>query len=162
MGGDGDRTAEFEIDGLPENWRPPKRSFGGSRDEGWTVSGKRMRILGPGDVGTTLSDSQRQAAEEEFRQILGNESKKSVPDRAYIKRLERPVLFVYPIQPNTTQGAGSGTKLPKTPMIAIAVIVPGERSDQDRDNLTYMFNAPAQRLWNPDFVDDLGDDDVEQ
>jgi hypothetical protein len=161
MGGDGERQGPFDFGGLPDNWKPPIRTFGGSLTEGWTVSGKRMRILGPRDVGTTLTDSEQRIASDEFKAILDNEEKATIPDRAYIKHLHRPVLLVYPIEAKKS-ATWTGPEIPKTPMIAIVIVVPGDRSDGDQDNLKYVLNTTAQRLWNPDFMDDvedLGDDD---
>ena len=160
MGGNGERKGSFAFPSLPEGWKPPIRTFGGSVAEGWTVSGKRMRILGPGDVGTTLTDAEQTKAGDEYRSILGNENKVSIPDRAYIKHLQRPVLFVYPIE--AKENGPESPAIPEDPMIAIVVVVPGDRSEGDRDNLKYVLNTPAQRLWNPDIEDfeDLGDEDV--
>jgi hypothetical protein len=71
------------------------------------------------------------------------------------------VLLVYPIEAKKS-ATWTGPEIPKTPMIAIVIVVPGDRSDGDQDNLKYVLNTTAQRLWNPDFMDDvedLGDDD---
>jgi hypothetical protein len=163
VGGDGERNPNFDFI-EDEGWRPPSRSFGGSPDEGWTVSGRRMRVLGPGDVATTLTDSVRDEAEAGFRAIPENSTKKSVPDRVYTRALDRPVLFVYPIQAKAISGkvAGTGFPDPDLPQIAIAVVVPGERDQQQQDNVTYLFNAPAQRLWDPTFIDDLIDEEEDE
>jgi hypothetical protein len=70
------------------------------------------------------------------------------------------VLFVYPIE--AKENGPESRAIPEDPMIAIVVVVPGDRSEGDRDNLKYVLNTPAQRLWNPDIEDfeDLGDEDV--
>lgn len=154
-GGSGAPTDGYGLDEFP-SWTPPIRSFGGSPQEGWIVSGRRMRILGPGDVATTLLSTVRKQAEEDYRALDGNADKKSVPDGAFTRHLERPVLFVFPIRPREEAGAPLPAR--GTPLVAVAVAVPGERSERGDDTVKYLLNAPAQRLWDPDFVSDLEDE----
>ena len=156
VGGDGDRTNGFQFDHLPD-WNPPLRTFAGSVDEGWTVSGKRMRILGPRDVATTLSDGELDAAEAEARAGSDKQDQKSFADRVYTKHLKRPVLFVFPIQASS----GVPNEVAQVPLIAVAVVVPGDRRKLDDEKVEYLFNTPAQRLWDPNFLDDMGEEDDE-
>lgn len=154
FGGRGEPNPEFAFDQLPD-WKPPVRSFGGSSDEGWTVSGKRMRILGPTDVATTLDPSVVNEVKSEFNSDPEHAGKKSVPDRLFTRRLQRPVLFVFPIQAAIQQSNSShfAPVPPSIPLIAIAIAVPGERTEKDGDNFKYLFNVPAQRLFEQSFED---------
>jgi hypothetical protein len=156
VGGDGKKSGEFNFEHL-ENWSPPTRFFAGSVEEGWTVSGQRMRIFGPRDVGATLSDDELAVAEAEGRTDSGKPDQKSFPDRVYTKHLKRPVLFVFPIKA-TEQ---SPSAIPDIPLIAVAVAVPGDRQKSEDEKVEYLFNTPAQRLWDPNFLDDMGEEDDE-
>jgi hypothetical protein len=84
---------------------------------------------------------------------------RGVPDRFYTKQLERPALLLYPIQARPPKD-GERPTAPKIPLVAVAVLVPGERSDKDGAHVTYVLNTPAQRLWIPELLDDF-DDDIE-
>jgi len=157
VGGSGDRSDDFELLELPK-WRPPVRAFGGSKNEGWTVSGKRMRIVGPGDVGCTLSHETRQQAEAEFLEDAENAGKKSFPDRAYTRHLKRPVLLIFPIRPKQPE-IGAPAPPDYLPLVAVAVAVPGDRRQLGDDTVKYVLNTPGQKLWEANFVEDLDDNE---
>jgi hypothetical protein len=162
MGGDGERTPNFDLPHLAE-WNPPTRTFGGTPQEGWTVSGKRMRILGPGDVSTTLSPEMIATAENQERAEPGNENKKSFADRVYTRHLEKPVLFVFPIRANSESSPAPPADLPMdSPLVAIAVVVPGDLRKKEEDKVEYLFNTVAQKFWDPDFLDDMNDEDSDE
>ncbi len=161
MSGKGDRIGEFALPSFPAGWKPPKRQFGGSAQDGWTVSGSRMRVMGPGDAGTTLTSEQASAVRTEFEKDDAANIGRRVPDGYYIKKLKRPALLVYPLQPNR-DGDPNRSLPPDVPMVAIVVIVPGERSEKDGANVTYVLNTAAQRLWAPELLEELGDEEEDE
>ena len=157
MSGTGERSGPFDLPGLPGSWRPPTRAIGGSAEAGWTVSGTRMRVLGPGDAGATLSEERNAAAKLAFVALDESNEGRNVPDRFYTKQLERPALLLYPIQARPPKD-GERRTAPKIPLVAVAVLVPGERSEKDGAHMTYVLNTPAQRLWIPELLDDFDDE----
>lgn len=158
MSGQGERTGEFTFPEFPEAWKPPLRKFGGSSPSGWTVSGKRMRLMGTGDAGLTLSPQDAESARAEFEASEEGKARRSVPDRCYIRKLKRPAMLLYPIRPRQPD-AGNQPLPPDTPLLAVSTIFPGERQERDGANVTYVLNTAAQRLWVPELLEDLGDED---
>lgn len=168
VGGSGD---EIQLAGLTL-----KRAARAVRsgDGTYLISGSKQRVAGTGDVATLLSKDRIAMAAASFRRA-GNPDSKSVPDREYVRYLERPLLLVYPIeaslQPQKTERGSESTKLPVDPLpftLVGAVIAIPERLGTETSELgprdtsgevVYTLNVAAQRLWVPEIFEDDDDDD---
>jgi len=155
----GEASEETNLPGVSLDYRFPIRAFGRSGpNRPWVVSGKKMRVGSPGDVATTLPKEVVSEIKEQFR---GDDGKlKSVPDYAYVQKLERPALVVYPIRPRRFDSAGNPIPHPEVdvPIVAVSVAIPGTRKNE-QDNLQYLLTTPAQRLCVPELLDSAIEDD---
>lgn len=143
----------------PELVNMPIRSV--RKDAGtWLISSNRRRVAGPGDIATPISVERRKEIETRFLAEQDGTAKRA-PDTAFIRELDRPVLLLYPIQGQIIQGNQRTDDFAKTPLLAVALAVPGssERT-ADSDQVTYMLNAVAQKLWFQEF--DAGDEDDDE
>ena len=140
----------------------PEREVGEGAGSSWLVSGSRQRIAGPRDVAATLSQADIDQATESFYAVEANNEKKSVSDTAFVKALTKPVLLLYVMAPFTaTRASVSAEKvktwLPGLPFAAVMIAIPPSRNDDGeidtRDDVTYILNKPAQRLWFPELTD---------
>lgn len=125
-----------------------KRRFGAGKDNSWLVSDTKQRVAGRGDVATGMDVEKYRAIEERY--VLANPEKKSAPDSEFTWELERPVLLIYPLQPEADKVKLEGTH------IAIKIALPGDRGDGDLsvpdEGVTYILNSVAQKLWFPEFA----------
>jgi hypothetical protein len=156
VGGEG--TNEPALPGVDRKYQYPVRVFGGGgKDRPWTVSGSKMRVASPGDVATTMPKDVVAEIKQRFK-IDGKQ--KSVPDYAYVQKLTRPALVIYPIQPRKLDEKGE--KLPRPnvgfPIVAVSVAIPGTRKEEV-DNVQYLLTTPAQRLCVPEIFDSTLEDD---
>jgi hypothetical protein len=138
----------------------PTRNVGAGADGAWLVSGRRQRVAGPGDVAAALSPEQVAAVRDVFLGDPENAGKRTVPDNEYVYALSRPVMLVYLLDPQT-EGKPISTTMPFT---AVVIAIPGVRDEEGNrvghDDVTYILNRPAQRLWFPELTDtSLEDDD---
>jgi hypothetical protein len=144
MGGASKRKAD--IPGVASGYRFPERTFGGGPTVGaWKVSDTKFRVAGPGDVATTMTEEMKNFVRDRYQIETGKEV---VPDWGYARELKNPVLIVYPLFPRAT-GLDPGLDCP---IVALSVVVPGIKQ-QESDNVEYLLNTPAQRL----FVSELED-----
>jgi hypothetical protein len=169
VGGSGSKTIELAGVSLKRAVRAV-----GSGDGTYLISGSKQRVAGTGDVAALLSKERKDMASDSFRRA-GNADTKSVPDREYVRYLERPLLLVYPIeatlQPTKTEREAESTGLPAAPLpftLVGAVIAIPERIGAEesgpapRDtsgDVVYTLNVAAQRLWVPEIFDEDDDDD---
>lgn len=161
MGGTG---SEINLGG--SMIRRAKRSVGHG-DGIYTISGSKRRVAGSGDVAILMSEERKDQATTHFK-ALTTEPTKGVPDTAYVPFLERPLLILYPIEATLLDGM-DGRPQQDVPLgetlVGVLVAVPerigpeGPRPPSvDRSaDVTYMLNAPAQRLWAAEYGDE--DDD---
>jgi hypothetical protein len=168
IGGAGDK---IEIAGLTikRAVRAIKRG-----DGTFLISGSKQRVAGPGDVAAILSKERRELASNEFFSLPDKAESKSVPDREYVRYLERPLLLIYPIEGNLqpakseveANGAGPAIELLPSTLVGVVIAIPerigageGELGPRDTSGeVVYMLNAAAQRLWVPEIFDDEDDD----
>lgn len=154
IGGAGDSA---QISGLTLNLT--KRGIGWAPPDTYLISRSKQRVAGPGDVAKLLPPEIVDEVGQRFRASEGN-ARKNIPDREFVPYLPRPLLMLYPIQ----GGLDDGTTL-SAPLVGAVIAIPerigsGGRPSAAIDNsadVTYMLNAPAQRLWLQEF--DEGDDD---
>ena len=146
----------------------PEREVGEGAGGSWLVSGNRQRLAGPRDVAATLSAEEIDEATARFFSIEDNKNKKSVSDTAFVKALTKPVLLLYIVDPFTTKRESPAVERVKTrlgggPFTAVMIAIPPSRNDDgvvdDRDDVTYILNKPAQRLWFPELTDISLEDD---
>ncbi|MCP2031011.1 hypothetical protein L1277_001102 [Okibacterium sp. HSC-33S16] len=145
VGGQGSSLSVGEV-----SFAQPIRGLSAGDDGSWLVSKRNQRVAGAGDVATTLGrDRAKRIANAYLSEAV---NKKGVPDTAYVAELERPLLLVYPIEPKGLHLAA--------PAIAVNISIPGARNDDsgssDEDQVTYLLNRVAQRLWFPELL--AGDD----
>lgn len=133
-----------------------QRAFGkAATSNAWLVSGSRQRLAGPGDVSATLSPSRVREVRDQFHADSANLGK-SVPDNEYVYALERPLLLLYLVEAREDKKLISST-----PFAAVVIAIPGTRDDRAAgdDDVTYILNKPAQRLWFPELTDMTLDDE---
>lgn len=156
VGGDG--SNEPTLPGVSDKYTFPIRAFGGGgRDRPWIVSGNKMRVASPGDVATTMP---KEVVSEIKQQFKVDGKQKSVPDYAYVQKLSRPALIIYPIQPRVIDTDGKQLPNPKMPfpIVAVSVAIPGSRREE-KDNVQYLLTTPAQRLCVPEIRDSTIDEE---
>ena len=151
------RGSICKLPGLHSEYRQPTRQFGeGSILPVWLVSGKRMRVAGSGDVGTSLDAEVLKAIREEF--LASSNGKKNVPDGNYIEMLDRPLLLLYPLEATKPEHDWHGTG-PESMMVAVVIAIPGTQEKAGDDNVIYQLNTVAQRYWFPEVVASLDEDE---
>ena len=151
------RGEDCNLPGLHIGYRQPVRLFKrGSTLPVWLVSGERMRVAGPGDVGTSLDSAVRTAIRDDYFKSSGG--KKNVPDRSFIEKLERPLLLLYPLQAAEPKD-GSHEERPETMMVAVVIAIPGTQEKAGTDNVTYQLNTVAQRYWFSEVVASSDDEE---
>jgi hypothetical protein len=150
MGGASKRKAD--IPGAVGAYRFPERTFGGGPTVGaWKVSDTKFRVAGPGDVATTMTEETKKFVRDRYQIETG---KDVVPDWGYARELKNPVLIVYPLFPRAT-GLDPGLDCP---IVALSVVVPGVKQ-KESDNVEYLLNTPAQRLFVSELEDITIDDE---
>ena len=162
MGGAG---PELELEGLPAEFRSPSREIKHGASGVWQVSGTKLRVAGPGDVSVTLDENARNSVRNDYFAEAPNA--KSVPDKKYIERIERPLILIYPLRASdpTSFMPGLGP-IGDALMVAIVLAIPGKAETTTKeDSVTYSLNTVAQQLWFPEIVgdvDEFDDDEYEE
>lgn len=157
------------VPGVAEiRYHPPERNLVVNGDE-FRVSGKSSRLGGTDDVASLLKDSDRAAVKQAFVDREGPSAPSSGPgETEYYTRLERPVLFVYPLQAPVGNGADgdSGGRaaeiLKDRPLIAAKVAVPSAGVNDRSADIVYVINKVAQQHLFPEFVEVGEEDDLDQ
>lgn len=140
--------------------RLTKRKIGDGSDGSWLVSDTKARVAGRGDVAIPLTMEAKAKVDAEF--LAANPSKSYTNDRWYVYELERPAIFIYPIQ--SEEYSGTGRNPTNEILIAVKIAIPGApdgtQHTVDADAITYTLNSVAQKLWLPEFT--AGDDEYDE
>jgi hypothetical protein len=146
---------------------PPERSLAVNGEE-FRVSGRSSRLGGTDDVASLLREDDRAAVRKAFVDREGDSAASSGPaETEYYGRLERPVLFIYPLQAaaggdgdNDTKGRAAAV-LKGRPLVAAKVAVPSAGVTDRSADVTYVINKVAQQHLFPEFVE-AEDEDLDQ
>lgn len=155
-----------ELPGIQPPYRCVQRTMGRSHDAGWLVSDNKRRVAGTGDVAVGLDPRVKEEVRDDY--FAENGSEKSVPDKAYVGRLDRPLLLLYFIQgrysvarDSTAAESSKVTEdVPCNPMVATVIAIPGSAEQTlPADNVTYTMNTVAQRMHERGIDIDEGEND---
>jgi hypothetical protein len=162
--GDGDES--ICLDAGTINVRMRRRKVDVERDvRALLINGDKMRVGSRGDEKAGMEASAIALAEKDFWADADNSKKKSVPDRAYRSKRERPLLIIHMIEGRESSSVGGATiyQVPaNTALVALGLSFPrlavGSRSVTYRINLVELRNMLREEIDNSDEEDD---DDVD-
>lgn len=178
---DGSRNKELRpLPGAPMlSYFPPERTVRVSEKE-FRISGKSSRLAGTADVASMVSQEARDRIKKKYleKQESVNESGKrdgttspnSGPGEIdYYSELERPVLFIYPLEvlehkPDDTEKTKptAASILEGRPLIAVKIAIKRSGVNDPSADVIYVINKVAQRAWFPEFTDDEADDELDE
>jgi hypothetical protein len=126
-------------------------------DDAYAVAGSSRRLGSGSDFRLALP---AEAAADMVRQYKEDHPGSSnPPEKDYIKLLERPVLFVYAMDPERIKGEGHVK--PKDPIVAIKLAFPQASSDpaDESEDVEYMITKQMlRRMLGPEDLDGTSDE----
>lgn len=133
------------------------------------VSGSSSRLAGSGDVASLLTTEQQDLAERAYRARRPEESIKALPETAFYAALNRPAMFIYPLQVKSSradtfqdkktedQAAELEIAFRTIPGVAVKIAIPGDPADVNNrsGDVEYVINTVAQQNWLSELVEDV-------
>lgn len=124
------------------------------------VSGTARRLGGSADIAQVLP--------KDVRLDVKSKTKKKLPSaEEYSARIERPVLILYPLEPNVVTSPASTADSPEVtvrlshPLVGLSIAFPKQSSSNDSDTL-YMANTVWKRLMAKTVVGPVQADEDEE
>lgn len=150
----------------PHTFKSPKRTATLGADNSLLVSGSRLRVAGREDIAEILPAVQRKRAIADYRAAMNNPDA-NPPESEFRRYLTRPLLLVYPIQPEFAPETSNDRtdELADLTALALKMALPAGTNgghDSDEDDVEYVINTVAQESWFVEFsAGTESDDDVD-
>ncbi len=158
IGGAGDYVDKyFDKDILNFKIKLSKREISVS-DSCLLISGQRARVGVPGATKYGLDNGKIKMIEDEFRKILENKEKQTIPDKPYLNTDRNPILLMYFITVNSeNQDNKANALVADMPVIALGLGFPGMSGKSMK--VRYVINRVEERNQLNFEEDDEYDDD---
>ncbi|SKB73596.1 Z1 domain-containing protein [Arthrobacter sp. 49Tsu3.1M3] len=130
----------------------------GLGDESYAVAGSSRRLGGRSDF-RLVADAQ--SVSEMEKKYAENNTSANPPESEYIRILDRPVLFIYGMDPNEIEDNGSGHRKPKDPVVAIKLAFPHASSDpsDETEDVEYMITkSMLRKMMGPEDLEGASDE----
>jgi hypothetical protein len=130
----------------------------GLTDESYAVAGSSRRLGGRSDF-RLVADAQ--SVSEMEKKYAENHASSNPPESEYIRLLERPVLFIYGMDPDEIDDEGAGHRKPQDPIVAIKLAFPRSKSDpsDESEDVEYMITkSMLRKIMGPEDLDGGSDE----